>query len=73
VDNANEVVFFQHGPIVEEVCKALDLHIKFDGFRETLKWTVFIPGIARGDGNTPEEAARRMYGRLFAHRGAYDK
>lgn len=51
----------------EAACQALGLLVRDDGLRDGgHRWTVAIPGVTRGDGDSPEAAAAVLLGRLRA-------
>lgn len=56
----SDVVIYQDGLPVVEAVTGLGLIVKFDGLRKSKQWTVAIPGIGRGDGDSPKEAAEDL-------------
>lgn len=64
-DDGDFTVHKEGGPVAD-AADGLDLLVKFDGRRKTKRWTVAIPGVARGDGDTPKEAGHALWAALQA-------
>lgn len=55
------------------VIKELGLCVRLDCLREKDPWTVYIPGLGRGDGETPAKAAKAFFTGLVMYRAYYEK